>query len=305
MASNQQAIYADKTKEIKICSINICGLSGKSKFMLEKYVEQNDIDILAIQETKTADSDILNMKNMHMVKDMNRAINIGCAIYTKYYMKIVPLDDIAALSTKLDTAWCQVICGDQHYIIGAIYVKLKYQDGIPDALAMLERANQHAQLVKAKGVIMVEDFNARHVMWEDHVNNSYGLNLINNLDFSKYTICSPGTPTFLSANGSSNIDLFVLSKGMKNCCTTSWTDEAAALGTGAPMKGHVPIFIKVNLKCSITKVKVTEKTDLSSIPWEDWTSAIELISENCLCSGNAQNLCGYNSTKLCKQQLTI
>ena len=39
---------------LTICSINICGLSDRSQFMLNKYIEDNNIDILAVQETETS-----------------------------------------------------------------------------------------------------------------------------------------------------------------------------------------------------------------------------------------------------------
>ena len=40
-----------KEQKYRLCIINICGLSSCSKLMLEKYVADQHINVLALQET--------------------------------------------------------------------------------------------------------------------------------------------------------------------------------------------------------------------------------------------------------------
>ena len=39
------------SSDIKICSINICGFSERSKFVLDKYADKEKWDMVLIQET--------------------------------------------------------------------------------------------------------------------------------------------------------------------------------------------------------------------------------------------------------------
>ena len=58
------------------------------------------------------------------------------------------------------------------------------------------------------------DFNARHLSWGDTVNNDYGKILAETLDQTKYSICTSASPTFLCSNGSSHIDLSIISNNL-------------------------------------------------------------------------------------------
>ena len=63
----------------RLCSINICGLSSKSKSMLEKYVDDKQIDILAIQEAKCSAED-KSILSMSCYAVLNNAANGGCML---------------------------------------------------------------------------------------------------------------------------------------------------------------------------------------------------------------------------------
>ena len=64
-----------------ICSINICGMSDRSRFALDKYCYDSSIDILAVQESYTSDERNLDLKYMNYVTDCNSAANRGAMIY--------------------------------------------------------------------------------------------------------------------------------------------------------------------------------------------------------------------------------
>ena len=53
-----------KTLKIKFCTLNICGLSTRSKFTLNKFIDDEKIKILALQETGSTDSEVLELNNI-------------------------------------------------------------------------------------------------------------------------------------------------------------------------------------------------------------------------------------------------
>ena len=85
------------------CTINICGLSKRSKFMLNKFIHERDLCILAIQETNSCDDEQLELLNMTCYKDSNRAMNRGCALYISQDLKSVHLPQIGSYCNCLDS----------------------------------------------------------------------------------------------------------------------------------------------------------------------------------------------------------
>ena len=72
-----------KIKEI-LCSINICGLSQRSHFMLDKYVHDNNITVLGVQETGDLhQSRYKQLTNMATYEDTNGQSNKGCALFVR------------------------------------------------------------------------------------------------------------------------------------------------------------------------------------------------------------------------------
>ena len=114
-----------KEQKYRLCTINICGLSSRSKLMLEKYVADQHINVLASQETKKSSSNngILSMK---CYADYNKGANGGCMLCFSNGTKVEPLKEISMLSTTIDTTWCLCSVTGETLIIGTVYAKLNY-----------------------------------------------------------------------------------------------------------------------------------------------------------------------------------
>ena len=69
--------------KIKLCTVNICGMSERSKFALNKYIEDEQIDLLAVQEIDTTDQVKLELINRSVICDTNKAANKGAALYIR------------------------------------------------------------------------------------------------------------------------------------------------------------------------------------------------------------------------------
>ena len=260
--------------QISCCSININGLSNRSKIPLDKYVDSEKFDIVAIQETLSCDNIKLALSNMNCITDLNKANNRGAALYVRDTHTVTPLEQISSVSKNIDSAWGLVILNNKRYIVGSVYCKLQYDAAISEMLKMLTLANDLRTKLKAIGIILMGDMNARHEFWGDKINNSYGRKLIEKLDFSNFVIKFPKTPTFIARDSCSVIDLAIVSTSLADKIDTPKTDEDVYLHSGAPLRGHLPVLTNIR-GCQKINQPREERINLDSIDWDLWANDLE------------------------------
>ena len=113
---------------IKACSINICGMSEKSKFMLDKYSHDEKYDLVYVQESGTTDNDKIELTNMNVLSDDNQAYNKGALIYANNSHSLTKLKEINQMSKEIDTSWGITV------MYSSVFVKLNYIKGIVSLL---------------------------------------------------------------------------------------------------------------------------------------------------------------------------
>ena len=275
--TNTQPRKADN-KNLTIGTINICGLSPRSQFSLNKYSYDECIDILAVQELAGSRGEVnpsnLLLDNMNFIRDTNNSANKGAALYVNHKHSLTKLDSISKLSKNIDSCWGLVVAYGKRFIIGSIYAKLNYEPAIKEILEMLKAAEGMQGKLKAAGIIMTGDLNARHRSWGDNINCSYGNRLCESLDHSSYTICTAKTQTFLCADGGSFIDLMIISNRLVDSVSSCSTNTSVELFSGAPTRGHVPLITDLVVH-GIENNSIKVKLDLATMKWEDWTATIE------------------------------
>ena len=168
-----------------------------------------------------------------------------------------------------------MVAHNKRFIVGNIYVKLNHKPAIQEVMKMLQAAKVKQVELKASGIILTGDFNARHQSWGDSINNYYGKNLTESLDHTEFSICTSNSPTFICANGSSHIDLSIISNNLADSVHSCRTDEEVELFSGAPTRGHVPLITELVIRRGTPSTPVKEKLDITSMQWEDWTLSIE------------------------------
>ena len=120
------------------------------------------------------------------------------------------------------------------------------------------------------------DCNARHCLWGDSICNPYGHLLVESLS-AEDNILKNGEKTFLSSNGSSVIDLCIVSGRIATQVGFELTtDPNVELFTGAPQRGHIPLIVKCNL--SRTTEEGNTKPWLQKADWEAWQNVLEKSS---------------------------
>lgn len=265
--------------DIKICSINICGFSERSKFVLDKYADKEKWDMVLIQETGSANAGKINLSNMSTITDSNESINKGAATCVQNNHSITKLEEISRNYKNIDCCWGLTVINNTRYIIGNVYVKLGNPSGIDDVISMLGKAQQMNTKLKSKGIILIGDMNARHQMWGDSTSNEYGRKLFEKLDQSQFSIMTADTPSFLCTNGSSCIDLVIVSNNIVNKINNITTDSEVELFSGAPMRGHLPVIISIANNRS-QPTPPTERMCIKDMDWDKWAEDIESAVES-------------------------
>ena len=267
-----------KKKQIKICSINIDGLGDRSKFFLDKYQYDEDFDVLVVQETRKDNIDSISLCNMCTIMDSNQAINSGVALYVNERHSITKILEISENFKNIDSCWGLVVLNGARFIMGTVYVKRGAETGISDVLAMISKAQQMAPKLRAKGVILLGDMNARHPSWGDHRMDENGKKLFRDLDNTLFSIMTPNTPTFFGTNQGTNctsvIDLAIISNNIADLVHSVATDINIELGSGAPSRGHVPIILSMHSDVN-QSVPIVKKLSIKDINWKNWSSEIE------------------------------
>ena len=112
----------DNMKCLKACSINICGLSDRSRFTLDRYCHETALDVVAVQESFANLN--RNLTNMDYICDLNDSSNKGTLLYvnnTRFTITQIP--EISNISKNIDTCW-GLVCGKgSRYIVGSVYLR--------------------------------------------------------------------------------------------------------------------------------------------------------------------------------------
>ena len=249
-------------------------MSSRSQLMLNKYVDAEKFGIVSVQESGSCDKEKLKLTNMKTITDTNKSRNRGSVLYIHNSILSTNLVDISKLSKHIDSAWAITVIDNKRYIVGSIYVKLNYKQAIKETLQMLNTAEEMKDKLKASGVLLMGDFNARHTVWGDRVINEYGQELVDNLDYNLFSITTAPKPTFLCENGGSFIDLVIMSNSIVDQLKACNTDETVELFSGAPTRGHVPLLTALNGYVRRETI-VTEKLNVDAINWTEWSGELE------------------------------
>ena len=272
---------SNKTNKVKVCSINICGMSDKSRIALDHYVNAEKFHIVTIQETIRNDSQSLHLTNMSGISDSNSSKNRGAALYVNKIHNLTKLKKIDDISKNIDTTRGFAVINNRKYILGSVYVKLNQPNAIEQVIQMLNKSHNLMNKFKASGIIVSGDFNARHVSWGDETNNEYGDKLVTNLDSCKFSVLTSESPTFLAGKGSSIIDLTIISNNLVEKVESCHTDTFVELFTGSPERGHVPLITTFNLSGNAHPMSTVEKINLNTINWDEWSKELEdLLGRN-------------------------
>ena len=141
-------------KQIRLCSINICGLSQRSQHVLDYYTDREQLDLVAVQESGKNN---LYLTNMITVTDLNKGANRGCALFVRNCYSVTSLDSISEMSRNIDTVWALCVFNNRRIIVGTAYLKLGYVNGVKELISMIDKAKTMSSTLRAYGIIVLGD----------------------------------------------------------------------------------------------------------------------------------------------------
>lgn len=263
---------------VKICQLNINGMSKNTIMALERYIWSQKLDIVCLSETKIGELPLHAFPDMKCILKPNAANSRhrGVAMivknniqFTRYTELEPPTADMLVSITKI---------GGHRYFICSVYSPPKENDKLLEILDATSNIMKQMSALKVDGLILIGDLNARHETWGDHTQNTAGNKLLEFLQKWKLdVIYKHNSPTFLCDNGSSFIDLFITTDSVTRFVNNQFTDDTVELLTGAPRRGHIPIITVLNTQKPAITAK--EYFKWKETDWYSFSCTLESMCE--------------------------
>ena len=168
--------------------------------------------------------------------------------------------------------------GHKSFILATAYIPPNAEDCLKDFLDSLDDARAYAHRSNMAGVILMGDSNAKSRLWGDTRCNKCGKMLEHFVEKPEVNILNDGKYTFHAANGTSNIDLFIVTDSTRSWNFFFYTDTEVELFTGYHNRGHVPVFVTFDITIKSSNRKT--KFDLENADWDRWREALEKEASN-------------------------
>ena len=175
-----------------------------------------------------------------------------------------------------DALWVSVKVNSTVLMIGNIYVNLSATspNNLSACLRNIQNAFDYCNKYSIKDILIVGDFNSRHISWGDTISNNNGKELAAFIGQHNLTCITPNTQTFVTRNGGSVIDLALMKGKLSNLYHSSSVDDCTELFTGAPTRGHLPILHQFKCPANANKVNLHPHWDLDNTNWKEWRTCL-------------------------------
>ena len=225
--------------KIDLCQVNVCGLSERSRICLENYLYENKADIACLSEVKNETT--LEIKNFHhffKASDCNPAQKGGVSVLVS---KIYSGDRQTFLEKpSIDAIFVVVNLKGKRYLLCSVYIPPQSPGQLKQFLQLVVSAKLETTNLKCECLLIMGDFNARHPNWGDTKENSHGKILNEFIGDTEFDLWSKyDGNSFQCSGGGSRIDLVMTNL---NATYEQKLDNETELFTGAPLRGHVPVW---------------------------------------------------------------
>lgn len=179
----------------------------------------------------------------------------------------------------IDALFCVITIKSQRMLVCSMYIPPNNVQKLNKLFQLISAAQSAMTSLKCSGMMVAGDFNARHTDWGDRTCNSHGAALSDYLRQSHLSaINQTSQNTFLCENGGSTIDLTIATPNLTLKCTRPWTDPEIELFSGAPIRGHIPVWYEFSI-CK-SKQGNTETYDWSKANWQLYHDRLEHLSKS-------------------------
>ena len=264
----------------KMCQINIDGLSTHSRIAVDKYISENNIEILALQEAGEILKDDNEGEAEDIFTNLTSSWHYGChGVGLSVSPKFKPQHVKELSSTGVDSVFILCKIRNKSVMIVSCYCRpeISSTKSLKTLLKNIDDAWSWCLTRQVKSMIVLGDFNARSTNWGDKITNPRGKLLSNYLEERNHVSShSAATQTFVTSNGGSIIDLSLSFGDVTPYLSTPWTENCYTLFTGAPRRGHLPVFQTVEVSGN-KRSDTREVLDYDSADWDGWSTEMEEV----------------------------
>lgn len=212
---------------ITLCAWNANGIKNKQSSLIQ-FLQQREVDIMAISETKLTTSDKLKIRGYDVVRKdrLENTRGGGVIILIKRDVDYTKLTTDRA-STLIEHAAIKLVDGT---IIVSVYNKPSSQFSERDIHYLTSLGNK---------VLIIGDLNARHSNWNNNRCNRNGNTLYNYTEHYPIIVQHTDSPTHFPSNGTTptTIDI-VINKNVNNVTNLHTVIELDS--------DHNPVMMKLN-----------------------------------------------------------
>ena len=259
-------------KNLPFIRLNIGGVAEHSKLTFNNYLETHKPTICCLNETKRQQDK--DFAADYFTESTCRGVRSdGVAIIISKDLSYTRLNELEL--KDYDSIWNLTVVAGVKIVIGTVYLK-------PNETALMEKFIKQREKVanfyhqhNLDGVLFLGHCNVRHCSWGDNICKPNGYLLLESLS-AEDNILNNGEATSLSSNGSSVIDLCIVSGQITTQVDFELTtDPNIEQFTEAPQRGHIPLTVKCNLN------RTTEEGNTK--PWlqkADWEACQNVLEES-------------------------
>ena len=269
-------------KQLDILQVNICGLSTRSIMALDQYLNERNADVVCLSETKgdPPQGQFANYKYLARSQIDSTSRQGGVAILVKHSIMVNRISSIER--DDVDVVVAVVVVGGTRLMLCSVYSPPSQGRKLRQVLDILEKSNSMLQEYGCLGIVIIGDINARHSRWGDRICNTAGLAVSEFMSkHSLMPLTFINENTYVCTEGGSLIDIVVVSAGLGHLFTNQYLDHDVELFTGAPSRGHLPVWTTVALGYN-DKEKPKQINDFKRTDWDRYCALLEQESSSLL-----------------------
>ena len=149
----------------------------------------------------------------------------------------------------VDCCFATISIEKKKFLLESIYVRLGNTEIIESATDVLTEVYTLCKNQNITGPIIFGDWNSRHPLWGDKLENKHGKLLADYCADKSLSIISPHQPTFDSASkeGSSITDFCITEQKCSDLVCSARVIEDIEFFSGAPEQGHWPVLFHIDI----------------------------------------------------------
>ena len=261
-------------KNIKICHVNINSITAHGRLdELNLFVDENNVDILALSETKldeTVHDSLFKMPNFHSPFTKHRSRQGGgVAIYTRNHISTCRLPELDC--PEEEWIWTKTKINDEIILTCALYLPPNLtNDRLEQFISNLTDSVTSAQRIPNATIVVLGDFNTGNIyLTSDELHSGitpFDRRLNDTFEILNLTQLIR-TPTRISDTSSNLRDLVITNN-------VHMTTETGILPSFSSID-HFPVFVSLNIeKPSSPKPQETRIWDYSRTDIDKLTNTL-------------------------------